>query len=132
MATILAHIQVKPGSEKKFEEIARALYDGTHTHEKNVKRYEYWKGAAPGLYYTLLSFDDYHGFLEHQSSDHHETAAAGLGEVIQDLKLEWVNPLEGASPLSQTAMQDLPENANDLVKRYFETMPAEVQDWWAA
>ncbi len=130
MATILAHIKIKPGSEKKFEDIARALYEGTHKHEKNVKRYEYWKGAEPGLYYTLLSFDDYHGFLEHQSSDHHETAAAPLGDVIADIRLEWVNPLDGASPLSQTAMQDLPPGANDIVKRYFEMMPAEVQDWW--
>lgn len=130
MATILAHIKIKPGSEKKFEDIARALYEGTHKREKNVKRYEYWKGAEPGLYYTLLSFDDYHGFLEHQSSDHHETAAAPLGDVIADIRLEWVNPLDGASPLTQTAMQDLPAGANDIVKRYFEMMPAEVQDWW--
>lgn len=132
MATILAHIQVKPGSEKKFEEIARALYKATHKHEKNVKRYEYWKGAEPGLYYTLLSFDDYHAFLNHQASDHHETETAGLGDLVADLKLEWVNPLEDGSPLAQTAMQDMPADANDVVKRYFEMMPAEVQDWWSA
>ena len=48
MATILAHIQVKPGMEARFEQIAADLYKGTHDHEKDVRRYEYWRGAEKG------------------------------------------------------------------------------------
>ena len=132
MATILAHITIKPGMEARFEELAAALYKGTHEHEKNVRRYEYWRGSEPGSYYTLLSFDDYNSFLVHQSSDHHEGAGPGLGESIASIKLEWVDPIASASPLKPTNMQDLPAGANDIMKRYHKMMPAQVAEWWAA
>src|SRR5271166_149729 len=47
MATLLAHIRVRPGAEKRFEQIARELHDATHACEHDVRRYEYWRGAEP-------------------------------------------------------------------------------------
>ena len=130
MATILAHIQVKPGMEARFEEIARDLYKGTHDHEKDVRRYEYWRGAEKGTYYTLLSFDDWHSFLVHQSSPHHETAGPGLGEVMAGIKLEWVDPIASASPLAPTNAQSAPQTDNPVLARYAQAMPAVPQEWW--
>jgi quinol monooxygenase YgiN len=99
MATILAHLTVKPGEEQRFEAIARHLYTATHDTETGVRRYEYWRGAEPRSYYTLLAFDDFVTFIGHQTSPHHESASPDLGAVLESIRLEWVDPLEGASPL---------------------------------
>ena len=81
MATLLAHITVKPGSEERFEGIARDLYERTHANETGVLRYEYWRGGDPRTYYTLLSFDDHRAFIQHQTSDHHESASPAAGYI---------------------------------------------------
>lgn len=130
MATILAHIRVKPGAEKTFEAIAARLYDATHKNESAVRQYEYWRGAEPRTYYTVLSFDDYRGFLDHQSSPHHEAEAHAIGDCVEELMLEWVDPIGSASPLEHTDHQDAPADANEIVQRYAETHAAQVQDWW--
>lgn len=130
MATILAHIQVKPGTEAAFERSAKALYEATHRLETGVRRYEYWRGDKPGSYYTLLSFDDYNTFLVHQSSDHHEEEGKNYGPLFESIRLEWLDPIQGASPLVSTNMQPLPAGASDLIRRYHEMLPAQVQEWW--
>jgi quinol monooxygenase YgiN len=130
MATLLAHIRVHPGQEARFEEIAAELYRLTHERETGVRRYEYWRGAAPGQYYTLLSFDDYRAFLRHQTSEHHESATPQLREVIADMQLEWVDPLVSASPLAATDSQELAADATELERTYATTFAAEVQPWW--
>ena len=132
MATILAHIRVQPGRAAEFEKVARALYKGTHENEKRFHHYEYWRGAEPGLYYCLLAFEDFLAFLEHQTSDHHETQGAELGPLVSDIKLEWVDPVAGASKLPPTDMQELPTDANELTRRYHEAYAATVQEWWQA
>lgn len=130
MATILAHIRVHPGSERRFEEIATELYRATHANETRVLRYEYWRGDVPGTYYTLLSFVDEDSFLEHQTSDHHEVASPKIGEVVAGLRLEWVDPIGSASPLTPTNRQAIRPDASDLWKLYHERFAAVVQDWW--
>ena len=132
MATLLAHIQVKPGREAEFEAIAASLYRDTHREETGCLRYEYWRGAAPGFYYSLLAFEDFHGFLRHQVSDHHEVASPRIGEVCQEVRLEWVDPMADASSLPSTRMQSLPEGADEKTARYHEIFAAVVQDWWSA
>ena len=102
MATILAHITVRAGSESQFEALARELFVGTHTTETGVRAYDYWRGATPRTYYTLLSFEDFPTFIAHQTSDHHESASPQLGEVLAGLRLEWVDPIQGASGLTPT------------------------------
>jgi quinol monooxygenase YgiN len=132
MATILAHITVRPGGEERFEAIACALYERTHRDEIGVRHYEYWRGADPRTYYTLLSFDDHRTFIVHQTSDHHEEASAGLGEVIEGMRLEWVDPIVGASDLPPTETQEAPAGADELTLAYTDRFTAAVADWWRA
>lgn len=130
MATLLVHIRVRPEGAARFEELARQLYRASHEDERAVRRYEYWRGQEPYTYYTLMSFDDYLGFLTHQTSRHHEEASPALREVIEVLRLEWVDPVTGASPLVPTETQELPEGAGDLEREYSVRFAADVQEWW--
>lgn len=130
MATILAHIHVHPGREAEFEAVAGRLHEETLERETGVRHYEYWRGAEESLYYCLLAFDDFHAFLAHQTSEHHEAASPRLGELIRDMKLEWIDPVGGASKLPRTDMQSLPKNAGVLTRRYHKLFAARVQAWW--
>ncbi len=130
MATLLAHITVRPGAEADFEAVARALHDSTHSLETGVRHYEYWRGAEPRTYYTLLAFDDHRTFIAHQTSDHHEAASPVLGGLVESLRLEWVDPVPGATALPPTRMQDAPPGANELVTTYTDLFAAAEADWW--
>ena len=130
MATILAHLTIKPGSEERFEAIARELHDGTHSLETKVLRYEYWRGEKPGTYYALLAFDDHRAFIEHQVSDHHELASPQIGEVCETIRLEWVDPISTSSPLPATNHQAAPPGADDLTTKYADLYAAKIADWW--
>ena len=131
MATLLAHITVRPGAEADFEALARTLHERTHATETGVRHYEYWRGGEPRTYYTLLSFDDHRSFIAHQTSDHHEAASPALRELIESLRLEWVDPVPGASALPPTRMQEAPPAANELVVAYTDLFAAVVPAWWA-
>ena len=131
MATLLAHITVRPGAEREFEELAATLYEATHSRETGVLRYEYWRGTDPRTYYTLLSFEDHRTWVRHQASDHHESATPALGGVLENLRLEWLDPLPDASPLPPTRMQTAPDDADDLVRRYTDVFAAVIADWWS-
>lgn len=132
MATILAHLKVKEGSERAFEEISRDLYRASHDGEEGLLRYEYWRGSEPRTYYTLLSFTDFAAFIAHQTSDHHEAASPRLGGVLEGLRLEWVDPLVDASPLPSTEAQDLSAAEDALTRLYAQRFAAQVAPWWAA
>jgi len=129
VATLLAHIRVRPGAEQQFEQIARELHDATHACERGVRRYEYWRGAEPGTYYALESFDGFAGFLAHEASPHHVAALPALREVLQDVRLEWVDPIVGASPLNPTDLTPQPDDL-ELAEADLERYAAKVQDWW--
>ena len=79
--------------------------------------------AANGL-------DDFLTFIAHQSSEHHETASPALGSVIEAIKLEWVDPVQGASTFVPTVSQAAPEDADELTKKYAVRFAAEIADWW--
>ena len=130
MATILAHIQVHPGRESDFESLVSSLHDAT-VDEPGSRHYEYWRGAKSGFYYCVLAFDDFNSFIVHQTSDHHEEASPRLGELIQDMRLEWVDPVQGASNLPPTNLQPVPDDADELTRRYHELFAATIQEWWA-
>jgi len=132
MATILAHIKVRAGREDDFETLARDLYAATHAAESDVLSYQYWRGAEPRSYYTLLAFADHRAFVVHQSSEHHDAVGAGLREVIEDMTLEWVDPIEGASPLPPTNHQHAAPEADDAVVSVTAAYAAVVADWWLA
>ncbi len=130
MATILAHIRVKPGKEALFEETVRPLHARSHAEEKGLLRYEYWRGEAAGAYYCLLSFVDYAAFMAHQSSAHHEGALPALSEALDTIKLEWVDPVQGAASLPPTRAQTLGDDAGALAKAYATRMPVSIAAWW--
>ncbi len=131
MATLLAHIKVKPGTEAQFEAIARRLYPATHASEPNMRRYEFWRAAEERLYYCSLAFEDFQSFIVHQTSDHHEGASPELGRCIESIRLEWVDPVGGASDLVATDHQHAPGDADELTRKYTQRFAAEVADWWA-
>ena len=95
-------------------------------------RFQTFGFAEPGFYYSLLSFDDFHGFLRHQVSDHHEAASPGIQEICLSVKLEWVDPLGDSSPLPPTRMQALPDGADEKTTHYHEAFAAVAQEWWTA
>jgi quinol monooxygenase YgiN len=130
MSTILAHLQVKRGEEERFEGIVRDLYAKSQASDPGLRHYQYWRGAEPGLYYCLLAYDDHRSFIAHQTSDHHELATPALREVLADLRLEWVDPVAGASDLPPTEMQDPPDGADELTVSYTQRFAAEAADWW--
>ena len=131
MATLLAHITVKPGSEERFEGIARELYERTHALETGVLRYEYWRGNDPRTYYTLLSFDDHRAFIVHQTSDHHEVASPSIGEMVESLRLEWLDPHRRRQPAPADRCADpRRRGANELTITYTDRFAADVADWW--
>src|SRR5262245_41238039 len=133
MATLLARIRVRPGMEARFERIAEELHRATHEREADVRRYEYWRGAAPSTYYALESFDDLAGFVAHQTSDHHEEARPALDEVIEDIALEWVDPVPRASPLAPTVTAGPPPDATPIEQRCYERFAGSLmQSWWSA
>jgi len=129
LATILAHIKVYDGKETQFEETIKGLHEATHRLEPHCRRYEYWRGAKPNFYYCLLSFDDFLSFLAHQTSDHHE--APDFGSLLENIKLEWVDPVQGASDLTSTEPQDVPADADKLTRAYAESHAMTPQEWWA-
>lgn len=131
MATLLAHITVKSGQEARFENIARQMYANTHAHERDVRRYEYWRGAEPRTYYCLESFPDLHAFLDHQTSPHHERFGPDWPEVIESMHLEWVDPIVDASPLVPTNDQPLPADASELKREKYPRFAKVAAAWWS-
>jgi quinol monooxygenase YgiN len=130
MATYLAQITVKPGLEADFEHIAAELYEATHGFEPAMRRYEYWRGAEERTYYCHATFDDFLGFLDHQTSEHHEALGPKIRETFESIRLEWVDPVATSSALAPTNMQPLPEEAAPLAVEYHERFAADVRPWW--
>jgi quinol monooxygenase YgiN len=130
MATFLAKITIFEGKEAAFEETARMMWEATHAHEPNCRRYEYWRGAEPRSYYCLESFTDYQSFIGHQASPHHE--APDFGSMLESIDIEWLDPLQGASGLTPTESQAMPDDSSDLMKQYAEGFPVVMQAWWKA
>ncbi len=128
MATLLCHIEIHPGKEEAFEAVMKEMYRRTHVEEPDCVRYEYYRGARPGTYYSLLSFADRYAFLQHQTSDYHE--GFDFAAMIRHLDMEWVDPVAGASPLIPTEVGELPHSANAAIRTAAETYQVVVQAWW--
>ena len=128
MATLLCHIEINPGKEQDFEAVMKEMYRRTHAEEPNCIRYEYYRGAQPNTYYSLLSFTDRFSFLQHQISDYHE--GYDFAAMIKSLEMEWVDPVADASPLIQTESGELPDTASETIKTAAQTYVINVQSWW--
>ncbi|MGI9623797.1 MAG: putative quinol monooxygenase [Acidimicrobiales bacterium] len=130
MATLLAHVQVIEGMEDHWEEIARTVFAATHENEPACRSYEYWRGSAPGSYYVLLSFDDFDGFMTHQVADYHHNA--GFGDCFAGFKLEFIDPVDGASELPRTATSGAHQpDKGELWNEYVDKHSEETPSWWA-
>jgi quinol monooxygenase YgiN len=131
MTTLLAHIQIKPGTEEKWEAIMHDMVAQTFATETGVRRYEYWKGQEPNHYYCLLSFDDKWAFYRHQMSPHHE--GHDFGSVLAGIRLEYLDPVEQAGGgLARTADPALPDDAGDDMRTAQERFPLTIAPWWSA
>jgi quinol monooxygenase YgiN len=131
MASLLAHIQIKPGKEAKWEAIMRDMVGQTFGTEDGVIRYEYWKGQEPLTYYCLLSFRDKWAFYAHQVSDHHE--GHDFADVLAGIRLEYIDPVEGAGGgLPQTFDPALPDDAPEAMRTAQERFPLTIPAWWSA
>ncbi|CAA0125296.1 Uncharacterised protein [Halioglobus japonicus] len=128
MATLLCHIEINPGKEEEFEAVMKEMYRRTHAEEPNCVRYEYFRGARPNLYYSLLSFVDRLSFLQHQVSDYHE--GFDFASMIKHIEMEWVDPVCGASPLRPTESGELPQDLSEVIKAAAKIYQIDVQDWW--
>ena len=129
MTSILAHIEIKPGKEPKFEAIMQDMVERTFSEESGVIRYEYFKGQVQNFYYCLLVFKDKWAFYQHQNSDHHE--GHDFGEVIKDIRLEYLDPVDGANPLPHTENPPLTDDMEESLKQAQKAYPILIADWWA-
>lgn len=68
--------------------------------------------------------------LAHQTSHHHEAASADFEDVIAELRLEWLDPVDGASELARSDSQPLPEGANEARERAARWFGVQTQAWW--
>ena len=50
MSSLLAHIKIVDGQEKKFEELSKELYKQSHAKEDCIIRYEYYRGREKNYY----------------------------------------------------------------------------------
>lgn len=129
MTTLLAKIKIREGGETQWESAIAQLVEKTMATETEVIRYEYWKAQAPNTWYALLAFTDKDAFYTHQDADYHRDG--GYGELIEDITLEFVDPVATASPLPRTVNTPLPENAPPNITEWEEISPVEEADWWS-
>ena len=130
MATLMAHITVVEGAEARFEELARGLFRDTKAHEPDVVLYEYWRATEPRRYYAIVAAADFRTFIAHQVSDHHESASPLLGDVIESIRLEWLDPVRGASVLPATESQPPLSDADELTRTYSRRYAVQIAQWW--
>jgi quinol monooxygenase YgiN len=128
MTSILAHIEIKPGKEEKFETIMKDMVARTFAEEDGVLRYEYFKGQKPNFYYCLLVFADKWAFYRHQNSDHHE--GHDFGDVLKSINLEYLDPVSDANPLPHTEDPALTEDMDEGLVRAQKSYPTQMAEWW--
>ena len=129
MTTILAHIEIKTGTEEKFESIMQDMVKKTLERESGVLRYEYFKGQKENFYYCLLAFKDKWAFYQHQNSDHHE--GQNFGEVLKNIELEYLDPVDEASPLPHTLDPPLTDKMSEAMRTAQKLYPSQIAGWWA-
>jgi quinol monooxygenase YgiN len=128
MATLMVRLKVRPGREEQFEAMIAELVDNTLTHESDVIRYEYWKGQEPLTWYAFLSFTGKVGFFTHQDADYHRNQP--YDDNIESMQMEWLDPVEGASPLPRTLNPPLPQDTLARIAEWEDRSPIQPAAWW--
>jgi quinol monooxygenase YgiN len=129
MASVLVRLRVRDGCERRFEELAQQAHATAHARDSGLRRYEYWRGATPGSYYVLESYEGFADFLRHQRSDHHRAMGPELRHVIEAVSLEWIDAVPEAAPAWPTQVAREAIGIDDPALR---RLSGEVQPWWAA
>lgn len=128
MATLMVRLKVKPGQEERFENMITTLVDNTLSKESEVIRYEYWKGQEPLTWYAFLSFTGKTGFFTHQDADYHRNQP--YDECIESMQMEWLDPVDGASPLPRTQNPPLPAGTRPEIAEWEHRSPIQIAAWW--
>ena len=127
MITLMTRQKVNPGRVDDYIAIQQKLWKLTHDNEPNMVRYEHFRAEEPNVFISLLSFNSYKDFLDHQVVDyHHEVDWDG---VFEDISLQWVEPLQGANTLEPTDLS-LPDDLDEARKFYVSMMKTERPEWW--
>jgi quinol monooxygenase YgiN len=129
VSTLLAHVKIKHGLEDHWEGIAQRVFSATHDNEEGCVRYEYWRGSEPRTYYVLLSFQSFDDFMTHQVADYHHNT--DFRDCFEDFNLEWVDPIENASPLIQSETSgETKEDRGEVWNNYVRNHSSEIPAWW--
>ena len=130
MSTLIAQVKIKTGFEDHWESIAKRVFTATHEHESGCIRYEYWRGTDERTYYVLLSFNSFEDFMTHQVAEYHHNT--DFRDCFEDFKLEWVDPISGASPLKESSTSGVRDDQKGEVwNQYVENHSNETPDWWS-
>lgn len=131
MATLFCSLDIKADKLGEWERIITKLVNATREHEPDCLRYEYYRSSKDNRYYVLLSFHGATEFYEHQGADYHNRYFAEAMSFIEDLALEWIDPIRnGGSGLPSTYIQPISENASAQAKAEVSKCPIVVQQWW--
>ena len=129
VSTLLAHVKIKHGLEDHWEGIAQRVFSATHDNEDGCVRYEYWRGFEPRTYYVLLSFQSFDDFMIHQVADYHHNT--DFRDCFEDFNLEWVDPIEDASPLINSETSgETKEDKGEVWNNYVRNHSSEIPEWW--
>jgi len=128
MATFLCTVKIVKGKEQEFEALARHLFACTRKLEPGCSAYGFYRAKAERTYYSLAAFEDYGAFLNHQNSEYHE--APDWLALLEDVRLEWIDPIAGASEFNPTNPVELSPDASEGERKYAQEFPIIVEDWW--
>lgn len=129
MATLLAHMRVRPGKEAEWEALMRSMTLETFRKEGGVIRYEFWKGETERTYYCLLAFKDKFAYYEHQMSEAFQEA--DLSPLLEEHTVEYLDPVQGAGGgLPPTRDPPLPDDAGEELREMQQLYPIRMPAWW--
>lgn len=129
MLGVLATVTVKPGCEDAFESLARQIWAASHACETGLRRYEYSRAEARGVYFVSMLFDDYESFLVHQASPHHTDLAGQMRDLYESMDLRFTQPLEGGFGVPDGTATGVTISA-ELETKYRDRYPEPHPDWW--
>ena len=131
MFVLHAHITVVPGAEAAFEDLARQLSVATHRLEAGVRCYEYMRLAEPRRYLTVLAFDDYEAFIEHQASEHHVVLAGAMVDMMESISLERVDPLLTDTAAEVVSLDTVDDEVLEQRRAHYRRRhPFPAATWW--
>ena len=82
MLAVIATIKVKPGMEKEFEEVAKALAAKVNAAEPGCKLYALCRGEAPGTYIFMERYVDQAAVEAHRATDHYKELGRKMGAFM--------------------------------------------------